>query len=226
VTADAAALAAVTGILGVVIGAVLSAALGDWTARRREAREESRATRADEATRQLEALQQTRRRAHDVVTQLKGLAIKPAAPKMRSEYESANDALIGDGDVIRDYRELLVDLQTRFGRGLPIQASLRAVQVLAEIDDSIAKQEQRVRRGEAPLVIGQDLAEELFDMDAFSRRLLTVNRPPALQGLLARGYLDLLRLATAVGASAAPRHGKWIGRKALDHLSGRRSPVS
>lgn len=225
-TADPGALAAVTGILGVAIGAVLNAGLSDWTSRRREARDESRAARADEAARQLEALRQTRRRARDVVQQLKRLAIKPAPWKQTIEYESANDALIGDGAVIRDYRELLVDLQTRFGRGLPIEASLRAVQVLAEIDDSIAKQEQRVRLGEAPLAIGADLAEELFDMAAFSKRLLAVNQPPALRGLLARASLDLLRLATAVATRAATRHRKRTGQKAYDHVSGSRSPVS
>jgi Flp pilus assembly protein TadB len=96
--------AAAGGIIGVAVGAVLNATLGDWTSRRREARDESRAARADEATRQLEALRQTRRRGHDAVQQLKGLAIKPAAWKMIAEYGAANDALIGDADVIRDYR--------------------------------------------------------------------------------------------------------------------------
>jgi hypothetical protein len=113
---------------------------------------------------------------------------------------------------------LLVDLQTRFGRGLPIETSRRATRVLADIDGSIAKQEERVRHGEPPLVIGQDLAEELFDMDALSKRLLAVNQPPALQGLLARAYVDLLRLVTRVRVRAGTQQGKRTHLRSLDTL--------
>jgi type II secretory pathway pseudopilin PulG len=197
--------AAVTGILGVAIGTVLTAILTNWTSRQGEARAERRMTRAADSARQLEALRQTRRRSHEVVQQLKALAIKPAPWQLSEQTESANDALIGEADVIREYRELLVDLQTRFGRGLPTETSLRSAMVLADIDRSISQQEERVRQGEPPLVLGRDLAEELFDMDAFSKRLLTVNQPPTLQGLLARGFLDALRAIASIRLAAASR---------------------
>lgn len=212
---DPTAFAALTGILGVAIGAAINATLNEWTSRRREASSESRVARAAEASRQLEALRQTRRRVHHMVQQLKDLTIKPARWKQSDEYEVANDALIGDADVIRDYRELLVDLQRRFGQGLPIELSRRAGRVLAEIDQSISRQQERVRRGEPPMAIGQDLAEELFDMDALAERLLAVNQPPALHGLLARAYLDVLRLAASTEISNRFRFGQVRAPKAI-----------
>jgi hypothetical protein len=69
------------------------------------------------------------------------------AGRIARDRTAANDALIGDFDVIRDYRELLVDLKTRFERGLPIETSRRAGRVLAEIDDSIVKHRSPDARG-------------------------------------------------------------------------------
>lgn len=195
---DPATFAAASGIVGVAVGALSTAALTDWTARRREDRIERRSQQTADAVRQLEALRQTGRRARDVVRQLKVLAVKPVAWDGTDTFEGANDALIGNAGVIHAYRELLVDLQTRFGRGLPVEISRRAARVLGEIDRAISAQEARVRAGEQSIVVGSDLAEELFDLDAFSTRLLTVNQPPAIQGLLARGYIDALRLAAAL----------------------------
>lgn len=194
---DAFALAG-AGLAGTVLGAALTALLGDWRDRRREERLDAMAARSERKDRDLEALAQTRRRAHETVEQLRGLAVRPSNWKRSDRYELANDALIGDADVIRAYRELLVDLQTRFGLGLPTEALRRSVRVLASIDTAIASQGDRVRRGDPMVVISQDLAAELFDMDAFADRLISIDQPPTLQGRLGRFVIDALRLWTSI----------------------------
>lgn len=168
--------------------------IAEWRARQAEARAERKEEKASVRARRLEAIRQTRLRTRDTVDRLKRAAVSGGEfGKNRPAFEHANDTLIGDAEAIREYRELLIELQNAFGQGISNAQSVRASRVVSQVATALHAQEERVRADLEPKSVPTDVAAELFDLDAFSSRLLSIDSPPSMAGRTNRGLVDLLR---------------------------------
>jgi hypothetical protein len=184
---------AAIGVISAVVAAVLTALLGEWRVRKAEVRAHDRAHDAEANARNLEAIRQTRLRAEDTVERLKGAAISGVYNRRSlGMFDGGDDQLIGDAEAARAYRELLVELQRHLGRGLTTDLSRRASRTLSQVGTALRNQEDRVRRGEGVTMVPSNVADELFDMDAFGDRLLSIDAPPSFGGRIRRGAVDAL----------------------------------
>jgi hypothetical protein len=184
----------IVGIIGVFVGSISSALIAEWRTRKAETRAERKEEKASDRVRRLEAIRQTRLRTRDTVDRLKRSAVSGGAfGKDRPIFEQADDTLIGDAEAIREYREILVELQNAFGKGMTNAQSLRANRVVAKVSATLQAQEERVRADLEPRLVPTDVAAELFDSDTFSSRLLSLDSPPSMAGRTNRGLVDLIR---------------------------------
>lgn len=168
--------------------------IAEWRTRQAEARAERKEEKSSIRTRRLEAIRQTGLRARDTVDRLKRTTVSGGDfGNNRPAFEHANDTLIGNAEAIREYRELLVELQNAFGKGISNAQSVRANRVVAKVTAALQAQEERVRTGLEPMSVPTDVAAELFDLDAFSSRLLSIDSPPTIAARMSRGLVDLLR---------------------------------
>jgi hypothetical protein len=190
-------IAAGAGLAGVIVGAALSEGrtiLAENRARHRHEADETKAWWLNE-------LRQTRKMLGLTVALVEALAIgdpvasERAASSLR-DLDSGTLAFIDDPDTLRSYQDLLVDLENRVGQGLRVEDRIRSVTVMGRIADALNEQEERVRRGDAPRRLAPEVADELFNGEEITKRLLVIDQPPSTAGWLARRWIDFLALRT------------------------------
>jgi hypothetical protein len=163
-------------LVGIVVGAILSAGLEEWRTRSSEKRAASRAIGDNVAQWHLERLRQTRRQLDATVTTLEAMASGNLAEIRRGQALSrrnpdGNLALVADIALQREVHDLFVYLNYRAGRGLEPEDLVRRVDVMGRVSIALDGQEQRVLKGDAPLRVSKEDAPDLFDAYKIAARM-------------------------------------------------------
>lgn len=182
--------AALVGLAGVVVGAVLTAGLGEWRSRAAEQRASSRAVGDRVAAWQLGRLRQTRRQLDATIGQLEAMTKGDLAEYDRARAVArgnpdGNLAFVGDVDLIREVHDLYVFLNQRAGKGLEPDDQIRRIDVAGRAAAALDAQERRVLHGEPLIEVSKHAAPELFDVYRIAERLDMYAVPPSLTVRLA-----------------------------------------
>lgn len=185
---------ALAALIGVIVGALATAALEEWRSRSAEARASRRAAGDRVAAWHLDRIRQTRRQLEGTVTELEALTSGnlrefSRGQAMMRRNPDGNVALIGDVALIREVHDLFVVLSKYAGRGLEPADQVRRIDLMGRVAIALDAQEQRVLRGDAPLQVTRDDAPELFDAYRIADRMDSYAVPASLNSRLAMWIL-------------------------------------
>lgn len=189
----AAAIAAATGIAGVILGG----ALAEWRSGRAERRSAARERAAALAAWQRQTLRDTRLALRHQLAQIEAVALGDLATANRHglAYEDldVNIALVGDEGAIRAYQATIVELARRFGRGLPPEYTVSSARAVQRVLEALDRQEERLLAGKSIVRVDAAVAPELFAPEGLVARLRLPWRLPSWSAVIARYGIDLLR---------------------------------
>lgn len=178
----------------VVLGAVVSQVGVALEDRRQERRRE----RAERTASHLAQLRDTRKLARALVEQQEAmargdLAGAAAAGRRMEELEEGDLHLIGDDRVALEFRELIVHLNNRFGRGLSVEDMIRSVEMQGQVATALARQEDRARSGKDLVELSESVLAQLSDVRAMADRMVTIGQAPSMPSMTARLFIDFKR---------------------------------
>jgi hypothetical protein len=185
-------LTAVVGMVGLILGAVLSE-LRSWLAERRAG---SRATEAAVAAWRRDSLRDTRDALRRNLAALEAIVLGDEETAKRHELLAegldSNIALVGDVVAIRAYQAIVTELRRRFGKGLPPAYAVRSAKAMNLIYSALDEQEERLLRGKPLARVDPSLAPDLFAPESLAARIDVPWRLPSLWALQARYWLKVL----------------------------------
>jgi hypothetical protein len=187
-----AAVGAVAGPAGIVIGSYLTERQTD----RSEERAERRARQAAAAAWQQARIRDTRLGLRRQLAQIEASALghleDAARHALAIEDLDIDITLVGDLDAVRAYRALVVELRGRFGKGLPPGYPARAAKALGGVLGALDAQEERLLRGDPVIRIRPVDAPEFFSPESLAERLDLPWQLPTFSAILGRAGVDLL----------------------------------
>ena len=101
-------------------------------------------------------------------------------------HEDSDISLLRSADLIREYQNLVVDLQRRYGQGLDIESQQAAATMEVRVLQTLAEQEERILRDEDPSAPAPSERAALLNADYVAARLVAFDVPPTIAGRLAR----------------------------------------
>ncbi len=190
--------AAAVALGGVIVGSILTAVLEEWRSRNSERRASKRAIGDRVTAWHLDRLGQTRRQLDGTVTELEAMASGDLQEfrrgrSMSRDNPDGNIALVGDVALIREIHDLFVFLNKHAGMGLEPDDQIRRIDLMGRIATTLDAQEQRVLRGQPPLLVTRDMAPELFDANRIADRMDSYAIPASLPARLAMWLLRRFR---------------------------------
>lgn len=187
-----AATAAVAGLLGLLMGG----AIGEWRATRAEDRVSRRARDSTVIAGTQARLRDTRLTITNQLAALEAVSLGDVKEaKRRSLAVDGLDSdicLAGNAGAVLAYRDLVIELRSRFGRGLPPQYAARSAVVLADVISALDEQEERLLRGEQIHRLNREEVPQLFDTSSLVADLRLPRRLPSPAAVQARTVIDVL----------------------------------
>lgn len=179
-------------LLGIVFGALIS----EIRTTRAEGRAERKQRQGAIAGRQLVRLRDTRIAVRRQIAELEAVAlgdIDEARRHSRAIEDLDNDlTLVGDADAVRAFRDLVVELRTRFGKGLPPSYTMRMAKVLQAVMLALDEQDDRILNGKPIARVTREQVPELFAPETIAAQLRLPFRFPSFPAMLARTAVDLI----------------------------------
>ena len=180
------------GLVGVVVGAVITALLEDWRARRARGwqHDDEREVRIRDL--QLRQIAQARTVLLDQLERLKGTAVGDADKIAEVDARDHPGALgfidlLAEEDLIRDYAATLAQFYGRVGTGLAAEEVRRVTRLEIEVARALTHQEQRVIAGEPLAELSDEVLNRLFDpKKGITSPLEPRPIPPTVAGRIAR----------------------------------------
>jgi hypothetical protein len=179
--------------ISLVVGTVLGAVLEDRRARASEERRDQRESKE----RLVQSLDATRTMLDAQLAGLLALAVgdrKGITEAQRRARTRARGSLrlVGDDDVVRAYRALLIEFQHRLGKTVRAADRVRYVEVMGRVNDALDAQEQRVWKGAQLRKLSPPVEAELADIWSTASRMLLFDQPAGLDARIVRWVVDHL----------------------------------
>jgi hypothetical protein len=187
-----AVIAASATIFGILIGALVSELRTNLAERRagRRARETARTARYQAR------LRETRVAIRHQIAQLEAIALGNLVDAERHDRAmedlDSDITFVGDPVALRAWRDLVVELRGRMGKGLPPAYTVRMAFVLSQVMIALDEQEERLIAGEPIRRVTADEVPELFAPETMAAQLRLPWRLPSFSAVLARLGIDLL----------------------------------
>ena len=126
------------------------------------------------------------------------------AAGIRESQELGDLYLVGDDEVALAWRDLLVHLNDRLGRGLGVDDIVMSVETMARVSRALSEQEDRARAGKPLQELSPTTIAQLRDTRALADRMMGFNVPPTPDGRMNRWAIDFLRWRDRRRRPAAP----------------------
>jgi hypothetical protein len=187
---------AAIGLLGVVVGAFISALAGEWRARNDERRTRKRTADERIVAWQRQRIDATRRYVAGHLRELEALAVGDAAAARAAQDSQgptgqATLSLIADEGLIGEFQTMVIELQQHLGKGLTADKRRGVIVLSSNLLRVLEDQEERAIRGLLLNELPEDAYARLFGAEEMASRIRIIDRGPSLSGRLAGALFRL-----------------------------------